>query len=1049
MTLPELSIRRPVFVSCLFLVILALGLLARFKLQTSLYPDVTFPVINVIVRYPAAGANEVERQVSKPLETALNSLTGIREIRSMSIDGASIVTAAFTMDTDLRFAEQKVIQTVAQARSELPKGAGEPEVRSVDPSDVPVATFSLSASLPEASLFDLADREIRPRLEQVPGVGEVEVLGARKREVDVELDAARLLAHEMSAAEVSGRLGAAGVNVPSGELDERGREIYVRTTGEFDSLAAIRKTPIRFVGNEKATTVEDVATVREGLEAEKNRVYINGQRALVLRVFRRSGGNTVAVSDRIQEKTRELERSLGSKVPGFRLQLLRDGARSVREGIQDATEAILLGVVLTVLVVLLFLGNLRSTIITALALPNSLLGAFLMMWVAGFSVNITTLAALALGVGLLIDDAIVVRENIFRRMGEGEAPAWAAVRGTQEVTLAVIATTLTVLSVFGPVSFLGGVIGQFFKEFGMTICFAMLISLLDSLTIAPMLSAYFAGKTRSETGAEAGGKGIIGIAHRVVDRFHDSQLRAYLALLRRTLEHPLAVLAFALGVFGLSFLALAAIPKSFVPSQESGEFQVQLDLPAGVSLETMDAAAREADRRIRAIPGVERSLLTVGGSIGQKNHAEILVLLEPQRQRKLSTGKIKDIVRKDMAGLRDGLTSRVEDLMDIGGGAGRPFSLLLTGEDMDQLKAASAEVVRRLQGDPDLQDVDRSYRAGAQELRWVIDPDLARSYGISSGEVGQELRLLLTGDTPARLHENGRDYDVRVRLDPAELDVRDGRGAASAFAKVLVPNLNHRMIPLRLVARPVEAETPAGIQRRDRKRFIEITADVNPRGRGMAAALDWTRHALESGRIRLPPGVQYEFAGQTRDFQDLLNSVILAGILAVGAMYLVLASLYDSFFVPLSIMLVLPLAVCGAFYALWITRSGLDIYSMIGCVLLMGVAAKNSILLVDHIQRGVHSGKPLREAILEGGRDRLRPIMMTSFALIAGMLPMALPFQEAARQRAPMAIAVIGGVISSTLLTLVVVPAAFGFILRLQGWVLARLRGILNPARLD
>jgi HAE1 family hydrophobic/amphiphilic exporter-1 len=457
-----------------------------------------------------------------------------------------------------------------------------------------------------------------------------------------------------------------------------------------------------------------------------------------------------------------------------------------------------------------------------------------------------------------------------------------------------------------------------------------------------------------------------------------------------------------------------------------------MDLPAGTSLEAMDELSRQVDVKIRSHPEVSRTVLTVGGEHGERNQASILVLLKPSRQRRASTNEMKERTREDLLTFPQA-ASRVEDLLDIGGGAGQPFVMNLTGEDLGVLQRVSADIVDRLRQSPDLKDVDRSFRSGASELRWVIDPERAREFGISSGEVGQELRLFVAGATPARFHDAGKEYDIRVRLKA------DQRDLARTAPLLSVPNLNHRLIPLEAVARRSEAESPANISRQDRKRLIEITAGINPRGKGLARALDETRRMLTPGTpggITLPTGVSYEFSGQTRDFQDLLTSVVVAVVLSIAFMYLVLASLYESFFIPFSIMLVLPLAVCGAFYALGITGSSLDIYSCVGCVLLLGVAAKNSILLVDYIHEGVREGKDLKTAILRAGEIRLRPILMTSFALIAGMLPMALPFQEAAKSRAPMAIAVIGGVVSSTLLTLVVVPAAYRYILAFERWVL-------------
>ncbi|MFL5815512.1 MAG: efflux RND transporter permease subunit [Bdellovibrionia bacterium] len=1041
MKLAELSVRRPVFVTCIFFLILALGALAINRLRVALYPDVSFPVVNVIVPFPGAGPVEIESQISKPIETSLSSIEGIRTVRSLSLDGAGIVTAVFAMNTDLRSSEQKVTQTVARMRSGLPNGIMEPIIRSVDPTETPIVTLTMSADLPEAQLFDLADREIKPMLEQVTDVGDVELQGARKREIQVNLDLKRLRAHEMSAEEVVGRLKATGMNIPAGEVENEDREVLVRVLGAFDSLDSLLKAPIRFVGNEAATSLNQIANVVDGLGDEKNRAYINGKRALIFKVFRRSGANAIRVSEGVKEQALEINQNMKAKVKGFQLNVIRDGAKPIHDGVQDATEAILLGIALTVGVVLLFLGSVKSTIITSLALPNSLLGAFLFMWMAGFSINITTLAALALAVGLLIDDAIVVRENIFRHIEEGQPPRTAAIFGTQEVALAVIATTFTVLSVFGPVSFLSGIIGQFFKEFGLTICFAMMISLLDSLTIAPMLSAYFAGD-RHHNGSEGSG-GIFSRAfHKVLkpfNRFQDAQARYYEKVLRKSLKYPLRVLLIAVGIFGLSFVVLSMIPKSFVPSQESGEFQVVLNLPAGVSLDAMDQVASSIDKKIQAMPEVASTVRTVGGDVGEKNRAEIVVRLKPSNERKKSTAEMKETVRHELAGMPN-LTSSVEDLLDIGGGAGRPFVVHITGENLDELKAVTADIVEKFKKNGNVLDVDRSYRPGSTELRWTVDPVRSRELGVSSAEAGYELRLLLAGETPAKFHENGNEYDIRVRLDP------DHRNIAENASEIMIPNIDHHLVPLTSIAHSTLAESPAKIERENRKRFIEISADVNPKGRGLSAVIDDFKRLFDSGEIKHSPGIRYEFAGQTRDFQELLNSVLITVILSVGAMYLVLASLYESFFVPLSIMLVLPLAVCGAFYALFITRSSLDIYSMIGCVLLMGVAAKNSILLVDHIQEGLREGKSLADSILESGRVRLRPIMMTSFALIAGMLPMALAFDEAARQRAPMAIAVIGGVITSTLLTLVVVPAAYEYMLRGEAWVLKIFKKYLKLA---
>jgi HAE1 family hydrophobic/amphiphilic exporter-1 len=664
------------------------------------------------------------------------------------------------------------------------------------------------------------------------------------------------------------------------------------------------------------------------------------------------------------------------------------------------------------------------------------------MWVAGFSLNITTLAALSLAVGLLIDDAIVVRESIFKRLQSGDSPEEAAVRGTREVALAVVATTLTVLSVFGPIAFLHGIIGQFFKEFGLTICFAMLISLLDSLTVAPMLSAYFAGASRAQAPPDSGKSGQPrrpGFMARLIasfERYQTWQERGYRHLLEKALRWPRTVLAVAALVFGVSFVALDRVPKSFVPPTGAGEFQVLLDTPPGTSLGAMDRLANRIDASVRALPEVERTVLTVGGEHGESNSAQILVLLKDRRG--VTTGEAKENVRARLRSVA-GVNAVVQDLLDIGGGAGQPFVLNVTGQDLSAIRDVSLRLAEELRKSGDLKDVDTSYRAGASELRIEFDPGKTKTFGASTTEIGQELRLMLSGYAPARFHQEGEQYDIRVRLreEQRHFDLKDG------FARIWVPNLNHRLVPLSSIAQAIQGESPSSIRRENRRRFIEVSADVDPRGRGLAHAVQLTRALFASGRLKAPPGVAFEFAGQTRDFQDLLDSVWLVVGLSVGFMYLVLASLYESFFIPLNIMLVLPLAVCGAFYALFLTGMPLEINSMIGCILLLGVAAKNSILLVDHIQKSLRAEQPLRQSILEAGRVRLRPIMMTTFALIAGMLPVAVPLEEAARQRAGMAVAVIGGLVTSTLLTLVVVPVSYPYLLVFEAWV----KRFVNKAR--
>ena len=675
-------------------------------------------------------------------------------------------------------------------------------------------------------------------------------------------------------------------------------------------------------------------------------------------------------------------------------------------------------------VVLIFLGNFRSTLITGIALPNSLLGAFILMAIAGFTLNVMSLLALSLAVGLLIDDAIVVRENIFRRLELGDEPKIAASVGAKEVTLAVVATTMVVLSVFGPVAFLQGIVGQFFKQFGLTICFAMLISLFDSLTMAPMLSAYFAEASHAGKGEKRWYSSLLA----VFSRFQKAQEDLYLRVLKWTLRHPLMVIGFALLVFVASFAALSTISKTFLPAQETGEFQVALDMPAGTSLEAMDRVAREVDTKIKSHSEVRLTQLTTGGINAEPNQATVIVLLNDAKKRTRSTTQMKELIRQEMKAYKVA-NPKVQDLA-IGTPQQQPFQINIEGENLDDLRLVSDQLLTQLKLDNDLKDVDTTYRAGQPELEVVPNKLKDQQFGILSSQVGAEMRTLIEGTVAAKFREAGSEYDIRVRLAPEERDLH------GTFKKISVPNVNGRLIPLQQVADLVENEGPSTIYRQNRARYIQISADVNPLGHGLGKAIDDVKETFTQGKIKLPPGVSYSFVGSAQDFQDLISAIGLALGLAIIFIYLVLSSLYESFFVPLAIMLVLPLAACGAFYGLAITRSSLDIFSMIGCIMLLGVATKNSILLVDHIQQSLAKGMELSQAIVESGKVRLRPIMMTSFALIAGMIPVAIPITETAKQRSSMGIAIIGGLITSTLLTLIVVPAAYSYIDRFEKLVM-------------
>lgn len=1032
MTLAEVSIKRPIFISCVILLTILAGWLSMSRIPVDLFPNVTFPVVVVNTAYPGAGPGEIETLVSKPIEEELSTLGGVKRVSSINRESLSTVIAEFTLETDVKYAEQQVRDRISAVQRKLPSETKDSVIRRIDPAEQPIAIVALNADLPEAELYDLASEVIRPRFEQINQVGLVEVLGGRKREIQVQLDRAKLKSYEVPASLVAQRIGASGMNVPAGKVDESSKETVFRTLGEFQSLKDIESTIVNFIGNDVPVRVKDLGRVVDTLEDQRSITRVNGAPALTLNIFRQSGANTIQVVNEVRKRIDQLNGQLRSDSAGKagapRLSLANDGSKPIRANVADVTESIVIGVILTVIVVFFFLGNVRSTIITGLALPNSLIGAFVLMAAAGFSINVMTLLALSLTVGLLIDDAIVVRENIFRHLEMGKHPVKAALEGTREVSLAVVATTLTVVAVFGPIAFLQGVVGQFFKEFGLTVCFVMAISMFDALTIAPMLSAYLArrGEKYEQHGAGGTSKNPLRRAVAAFSKFQDRLEDRYTGVIRWTLQHPMKTLLSSALIFVASLVVTVWVPKTFLPPQDFGEFMVSLDLPPGTNLGAMADASARADEIIRKNPEVAISVQIVGNREGEPNVASFYVGLVPAGQRKVNTSQFKDRLRGQLQELSFA-NPKVKDVDMVAAGQ-RPFNVNIVGDDLTLVEKYATALFDRLKSHPALLDPDISYRPGKPEFQVVPQKALMERLGISTTTLGMELRTLIEGATPAVFRENGREYDIRVRLQDEQRNLRTG------FDSTYVPNVNYTLVKLSDVARPVETLGPADIRRQDRARYISVSADIRPGGPGMGAAMTDITKMLTEGELKLPEGMKFVFVGQAENFQELISSMGLAALLGIAFIYFVLASLYESPITPFTIMLVLPLAACGAFLALFVTRSSLDLFSMIGCIMLLGIATKNSILLVDRAVQLIQEGKSSTEAMIEAGRTRLRPILMTTLALIAGMLPIAIGLNEASKQRTSMGISIIGGLITSTLLSLLVVPASFSYIERFRRW---------------
>jgi HAE1 family hydrophobic/amphiphilic exporter-1 len=1037
-SIADLSIKRPVFITCIFALILIVGGLAFKNIGIDLFPKMDFPIVVVSTIYPGAGPTEIENEVSKVIEDEVSTLSGIKTVRSISREGVSIVIIEFTQETDIKYATQQVRDRIGMLKNQLPSDAKDSTVRNVDPADQPIAVVGISANLSPGELFDLTDERIKSRIEQVSGVGLVEIYGTRQREIHVELDHKKLKQYELSASMVNSRIATAGKNIPAGKVIDKNKETVIRSIAEFGSIKDIGNTIVSFLGNDVPVTVNDVGRVVDGLTEETSRTFIDGKPAAFLYVYKQSGANTVSVFKDIRKAMEKLNTELKDAPGKPQVSIVQDGAKPIELNVADVQETIIIGIILTIIVVYFFLGSMRSTFITGIALPNSLIGAFILLALAGFTINVISLLGLSLAVGLLIDDAIVVRENIFRHMEMGKPPAEAASIGTKEVALAVIATTMCILAVFGPVSFIKGIIGRVLREFGLTVCFAMLISLFDSLTMGPMLSAYAGGVSHKKK------ENVIyhytlGAMLRGFDRFQEWLSVVYERSLRTVVRWPTTIIILSLGIFVFSLFIVTKTPKSFMTPMDLGEMQVSIDMPAGTTLDKMTELTREVEQTFRKHPEVSSLITTVGNSTGDSNTARIYMKLVPRKQRAMTTTAFKETVRNDLKKYAYA-NPKVSDTAGMGGGGGgnRAFTLNIIGNDMEALQKYTDKLLAQLRQSPHLKEVDTSYRVGKPEEQIYLTNNKAEQYGITSAAVGGELRTLIEGSNPGVYRENGHDYDIRVRLQDEQRNINGD------IDRVFIPNINGTLIRLADIATVKKAVGPATINRQDRGRYIQISADLATGGGGLGKAKSETEALLTSGELKLPEGMRYAFTGQAESFAELITGIITATLLGIAFIYLVLASLYESFITPFTIMLVFPLALSGGFLAVYYMGYNLDMMAMIGCVMLIGLATKNSILLVDYAHQLVDEGHDRVDAIIKAGRVRLRPILMTSIALVAGMLPIAIGLSEVSSQRAGMGVAVIGGVISSTLLTLIVIPAVYSDIERFREWSLAKMKRLFS-----
>ncbi len=1030
MNLSSIAIRRPVFTVMMAVALLVLGILGLKRLGTDLFPDVSVPVVTVNIAYPGAGPREVETLVTRPVEDSVVSLNGIDRVRTYSREGLSSTVVMFKLGVDLSEAATEVRERVAGIRALFPDEVKEPSIQRFDVASAPVMIYTVLGAGSLSATRKYTEDVIKPALEQVEGVASVEVKGGAAREIHVDLDRARLDALGIDLGAVEQKLKAANLTVPAGRYDEGQHEISVRTVGELENVGDVRNIIVATNKDGSGVRLSDVATVEDGFEELRTRVRANGESAVSFSVLKQSGQNSVAVSDAVRAKLDELQKRFPT---GVSTSLILDQARYIKENAHEVEVAIVFGGAMAILIILIFMLDLRSTIISAVALPTSVIGTFFVMYVLGYTLNMMTLLGLSLAIGLLIDDAVVVRENIFKHLERGKSPAQAALDGTKEISLSVFATTMTIVAVFMPIAFIKGIAGQFFRQFGITISAAVVISLLVAFTLDPMLSSRF-----SRTVAH-GEKEKFGAIKRPFLTVFEGMDHFYKRVLQWAVRHKLIVGALSIGGLLLMGFVGKLMGNEFVAAEDRGQFVVDVELPAGTALDETDRISSLAEKRFMADPQARLVFATVGPN-GEANKSSWRVVTSPKSERHgVTLAAIKDVARKAVAEVAPNAKVNVTDPAFVEGAQTEaPIMIDVragTGTGYETLAPVAEEVGQILRTTPGVQDVQVKYTPGRPELRVEVDRPRATEQGLSVAQVAMAVRSAMEGDEATRLRQGKDEIPIRVRLRKSDRATPDD-------LRLVTLSTPRGPVKLGDVARFDRGEGPQVIEREDRSRQIQIWA--TPRGRALGDIITDMEPRMQA--LKLPKDVTYAYDGQVRMMKENNEAVGLALMLAVLFIYIVLASQFESFIHPLTIMLTLPLALVGAIVALFLTNNTMAMGTMIGIILLMGLVTKNAILLIDRaLVRVREDGEEPLQAILAAGPERLRPILMTSAAMVLGMLPTALGNGEGSEFRAPMAVAVIGGVVSSTLLSLVVVPVCYLAIERVK----ERLRRKRPPRLID
>jgi HAE1 family hydrophobic/amphiphilic exporter-1 len=1005
MILSDISIKRPVFATMMIMILLVFGIISYPRLGVDLYPNVDFPIVTVTTTLEGASPEVMETDVTDVIEEAVNTIDGIRTITSMSAEGYSRVTIEFELDRNINIAAQDVRDKIAAAKRLLPKDIDPPIIEKLDITGTPIMWIGVYGDRNIKDITFFAEKVLKRRLERLPGVGSIIVGGKREREIRIWLDADKLEAYKLTASDVTSAIKSQHIEVPGGRLESVAKEFVVKTKGEFEKVSDFNNLIIAYRDG-SPIRLKNVGYAEDGMEDKRRIVYLNGRLAVGLGIRRLSGANTVAVAESVKEELRKSEAILPS---GIKLDIGYDASQFIKESIKEVQFHLIFGSIMVILVVSLFLRSLKSTIISAIALPTSIIATFTFMNALKFTLNNMTMLALSLSVGMLIDDAIVVLENIFRHQENGENPIKAAQLGTKEIGLAVMATTFSIVAVFIPVAFMSGIVGRFFYEFGVTVSVAVLVSLFVSFTLTPMLCSRF---LRIDT---KHGKlySYIGNVLSLIDEI-------YRKLLAISLKNRWKVIGIAIIIFAFSLNLWRYLGKEFTPPEDKGRFLVRMETPIGTSVDRSDKIFKEAERIVSQLPEVRTVFyaLGFGGAEGDVTKGVLFIHLKNKRNRKRSQQEIMNYLRKKFKSIPD-LTALVEEPSMLGSGTrNAPVQLVIQGRDMKGLIKYSNMIMKELKKIPGVVDVDSDLENIKPEVRVYIDRERAGDLNLDVVSIASAINTLIggieLGTTKFKDIKEGERYDIRVRLLPKD------RITPEDIGKLLIRSKDGKLIRLKNVIVTEEGVGPNIINRKDRERSVTIFANLykKPLGEVVDELNKITKRTL-------PREYTTSYRGLGDEMKRAFKALFFALVLGIIIRYMIFASQFESFIHPFTIMLSIPLSLIGAFGALYITGNTINIFSMIGILMLMGLVEKNAILLVDYTNTLRNRGFGRDEAVLKAGPVRLRPILMTTFSMVFGMLPIAIGIGIGSETRSPMAIAVIGGLLTSLFLTLIVVPVVY------------------------